>query len=622
MQATDQGGTPGDAAPMSDRLVIARIDSRLVDGCVEVEVSNGDGVTGSAVVPHSAGLSAALDYWRARWIGDAALAFERRWRHCGGGRFESIAARIAFGALEFATADLAVRVLGLTSAEFFGATDSAAVKCAPASDESDAILDYDHIANPEALTQACLGGNAVAVRFSLSHVGGPNGLRRVIAVARAFNLEPIAKLATNDAREHELAVNIAAAFGCTIERSSKIAMTPGARASRPRDTITRIRLVRVKVPLGQVYVSAMYLTDHVVRTLIEITTAEGRVGLGETLGAEDVFHLTASIAKGWIGARPFDRRGLSRRYARIIYENRNGRNGWQALAGLEVACHDLIGKSLDLPLAQWLGHTAPSPSLRVVSLVPTAILDRVVPREALREVFADLRNTERVAAHALGLHRQHGLTCFKYKSSGIGLAWDVAAIRALREALGSAVEIRFDPNAAYDAATALAICRALEPYQLCWYEDPTDGIEGLSRLRARLVRPIATNMAVVQFDHLAPAVRARAIDIALGDTLHWGGVEGMRDLAAACDALGISLANHAFYECGVAAAANLHVAIGLGLTQHAHDQAHDGLIAPLIAGDALAIRDGHLHLPGGPGLGVALDPDQVREFKIGEHDIS
>ncbi len=608
----------------ADRLKIARIDTQRKDRCLEVAVASADGTIGVAVVPESAGLVDAVDRMRSIWLGDYALAFERRWNAVGGEHFESFVQRIAFGALEFATADLAANALGITVAELFGSCGETRVAQLRGSDDPDTILDYDAIAGPAALADACLARNAVGVRFSLSHVGGPQGLRRVLAVARVFNLEAIAKLATSDERERVLATSLAAAFGFSVDPGFGVASTPSTRSarSRPGTTIRRIRLRRVKVPLRQVYVSAMYLTDQVLRTLIEIETDDGVIGLGETLGAEDVFRLVAGIAKGLIGASPFDRRSMARRYARIIYENRNGRNGWQAFAGLEVACHDIIGKSLNLSLADWLGSTASVRSLRVVSLIPTAILDRVVPREELHSVFADLRNTERVARHALRLHEVHGITCFKYKSSGIGLKWDVAAIRALREALGPAVEIRFDPNAAYDAAAALTVCRALESFGLCWLEDPTDGIEGLARLRARLATPIATNMAVVQFDHLAPAARQRAIDVALGDTLHWGGVEGLRDLAAACDALRISLANHAFYECGVAAAANLQVAIGLGLTRYAHDQAHDGLISDLLTDDVLAIRNGRVTLPNGTGLGVTLDADRVREFQVEQIDIA
>jgi glucarate dehydratase len=602
---------------LGSRLTIARIETQPRGNRLELTVFNDTGVSSVVVVPAHAGLSTAIDDYRPTWIDADALAFDRRWMQAGG-RFASLTQRMAFSALEFATAMLAARVLGLTPAALFGAVDVSAPAPAPDLDAASAI-DYDRLADPQALAIACLETNAVAIRFTLPLVGGPQGLRRVLALARAFNLTPIA--VPSDAEERELAIALAAAFGFSIDDRA-VALAPQVTRvarSHPGTTIKRVRLRRVKVPLREVYVSAMYLTDHVLRTIIEIQTADGVIGLGETLGGEDVFRLLATIAKGWIGASPFDRRALSGRYARIIYENRNGRNGWQALAGLDVACHDLIGKTLDLPLAAWLGGTGTS--MRVVRLLPTAILDRVVPREELRSVFANIRNTERVAVFAKQLHQEQGITCFKYKSSGIGLAWDVAAIRALREALGSAVEIRFDPNAAYDSATALAICRALEPYALCWYEDPTDGIEGLARLRARLTQPIATNMAVVQFDHLAPAMRQRAIDVVLGDTLHWGGVEGLRDLAAACDAMGISLANHAFYECGVAAAVNLQVAIGLGLTRHAHDQAHDGLVSDLLMGDPLAIRNGHLSLPSGAGLGVALDAAKVREFQTDELEI-
>jgi glucarate dehydratase len=99
----------------------------------------------------------------------------------------------------------------------------------------------------------------------------------------------------------------------------------------------------------------------------------------------------------------------------------------------------------------------------------------------------------------------------------------------------------------------------------------------LARLRRSLTRPLASNMVLIHFDHFAPAVRRGAVDVLLADLFHWGGVENFRDMAAAAEAFGLEAALHSFYETGVATAANLHLALGLGLTGFANDQGHEGL---------------------------------------------
>ena len=422
------------------------------------------------------------------------------------------------------------------------------------------------------------------------------------------------RLVTGTGVERAQAAQLAAAFGLTVAGPP----LERPRASHRPSRIRRIRLRRIKLPLAQVYVSAMYITDHQLRTLVEVETDDGLVGLGETSGIDEVYRLAAKLGQGWIGADALDRRGLARKLGRIQFENRNGRNGWAALAGLEAACADVAAKRFGVPLARLLGAAEDATSVRAVCVLPSAILPGVVPRTALAAHFADLGNTARVAEYAVAARDRHGFGCFKYKSAGVGAAWDLAVMQALRAALGPAAELRIDPNASYGTAEALAVCRALEPLALEYYEDPTDGIDGLARVRRQVTRPTASNMAVIEFGHIAPGARRGAPDVVLADLFLWGGVEHYRDMAAAVAALGMQCAIHSFYESGVATAANVHLALGLGLTAHANDQGHDGLAEDVLVPGALEVRDGRIALPPGPGLGVALDEARVRKLMIDE----
>jgi glucarate dehydratase len=80
----------------------------------------------------------------------------------------------------------------------------------------------------------------------------------------------------------------------------------------------------------------------------------------------------------------------------------------------------------------------------------------------------------------------------------------------------------------------------------------------------------------------------------------------------------MTCAIHSFYESGVATAANVHLALGLGVTTHASDQGHDGLADDVLAPGSLEIRDGMMELPPGPGIGVALDDARVRRLLVDE----
>jgi glucarate dehydratase len=597
------------AAGVRELPRFARATVRKDGAALVVSAVDSGGATATAATLDEPGVAAAIERLAAEWRGGDLLASERRWHRNDG---KTRADRLAFGALDLACTELACAAFEVPLAVLAGASPDAPV-ASLATAPADAI-DADAFPDIAALGRACLDGNATAVVFSLPLAGGLAGVRRIAAIARTCNLQPIVRLVTATSIERAQSLQLAAAFGLTIA---------GGPTERPRSThrpsrIRRIRLRRIKLPLAQVYVSSMYITDHMPRTLVEVETDDGLVGVGETHGMDEVHGLAAKLARGWIGADALDRRGLARKLGRIPFENRNGRNGWQALAGLELACADVAAKRFGVPLVRLLGAREDANAVRAVCVLPSAILPGVVPRTQLAAHFADLGNAAKVAEYAVAARERHGFTCFKYKSAGVGAAWDLAAMKALRTALGPAAELRIDPNAAYGAAEAAEVCRGLEPLALEYYEDPTDGIDGLARVRRQVTRPIASNMVVIEFGHIAPGARRGAPDIVLADLFLWGGVEHYRDMAAAVESLGLQCAIHAFYESGVATAANIHLALGLGLTAHANDQGHDGLAADVLAPGTLEVRDGRIALPPGPGIGVALDEARVKQLLIDE----
>lgn len=593
---------PPDAATRAlPRLAQATV--RRAGAALVVSATDTGGRSAAAATLDEPGVAAAVERLAAAWRDGDLLASERRWRRdLGATRAE----RLAFGALDLACAELACAHFGVPLAVLLGASPETSVVSIPAIPAD--TLDADAFTDVRALGRACLEREAAALVFSLPLAGGLAGVRRIAALARACHLQPVLRLTTGTDVERAQAAQLAGAFGLTLAGG-----TPerARRAHRP-SRIRRVRLRRIRLPLAQVYASAMYITDHMPRTLVEVETDDGLVGLGETHGMDDVHRLAARLAKRWIGADALDRRGLARAFARIPYENRNGRNGWQALAGLETACAEVAAKRFGVPLVRLLGAAEDATSVRAVCVLPSAILPGVVPRAELAAHLADLGNAARVVEYAVAARARHGFGCFKYKSAGVGAAWDLAVMCGLRAALGPGAALRIDPNASYATAEAVDVCRALEPLALEYYEDPTDGIDGLARVRRQVTRPIASNMAAVEWGHLAPAARRGAPDVVLADLFLWGGVEPYRDVAAAADALGLGCALHSFYESGVATAANVHLALGLGLTAHANDQGLDGLAADVLVPGALEVRDGRIALPAGPGLGVALDEARVR----------
>jgi glucarate dehydratase len=286
---------------------------------------------------------------------------------------------------------------------------------------------------------------------------------------------------------------------------------------------------------------------------------------------------------------------------------------------MELALWDLVGRLRELSFASLLGG-APTRPIELVCPVPAVIIEAPVARGDLADRFKEEDAVEPVVRYAVDHAHRLGFRCFKYKSAATRPAFDLAVMRGLREALPDA-SLRFDPNAGYPPAEAIALCRALEPLRLEFLEDPTDDQEGLARLRTEVETPVATNMAVIQVDQLAAAIRRKPVDVLLADLYMWGGPLRFRGLVHAASATGFEVAIHSLFETGIGTAANLHLAAAFGEIKRATDSGLHVLRDDVVKPGQLSLRDGAMAVPDGPGLGVELDHDRLRELTIEEHEV-
>jgi glucarate dehydratase len=217
--------------------------------------------------------------------------------------------------------------------------------------------------------------------------------------------------------------------------------------------------------------------------------------------------------------------------------------------------------------------------------------------------------------HALHLHRNDGFTAFKVKCTGTSPAWDVAILTALRAALGDSVKLRWDPNASYPPAQAIALCQQLEELNLEYYEDATRSIAGMAQLRSRMQTPLATNMCVVNFDHFATALRQPCVDVVLADLVMWGGPQSMMELGDVTPLFGFDLTIHSAFELGIGMAANLQIAAALDPVRRAIDFGLENTVHEIIQ-PHIRVRGGRVAVPDGPGLGVQPDWEDIARCKV------
>jgi glucarate dehydratase len=335
------------------------------------------------------------------------------------------------------------------------------------------------------------------------------------------------------------------------------------------------------------------------RLVIQMHTDDGLVGLGETLGGVVTKALIETeIAAMFLGENPFDlERILSKATFVPLYY---GKCGYCAIAGLELAVWDLMGKATNLPLCRLIGG-------RLREEVPFAAY--LYHRLAGPDGAGEIDTTDQVLAHARALVARHGFGTIKYKGGVKTPEEEIETLHALRAAFPAA-KLRYDPQAIYSPATSLRIAKRIEALDLEYFEDPCWGNEAMARVRARTGVPLATNMCVIDLDGVATAVRLGSVDVILGDIFEWGGLTAMKKLQGACEVFQLNLNFHSAAEMGIGTAAYLHLAAAVPALPHALDthilELAGDVVKPGVIG--LSAR-GTMKVPEGPGLGVELDPD-------------
>jgi len=194
---------------------------------------------------------------------------------------------------------------------------------------------------------------------------------------------------------------------------------------------------------------------------------------------------------------------------------------------------------------------------------------------------------------------------------------DVKMVRAVREMLGSGVRIRVDANQAWDLETAKARLDELEPYGIELAEQPVGTLEELAALAASTSIPLAADESVASLEEAEEAV-------ALGACAYTGiklsKVGGAEEALRIADVLPAYVTSALDGPVGIAAGAQ--TALSIAETGHperlhlAHGLATQRLFAETIASVQCELRDGMLHLPPGPGLGVEIDEDALQGHRL------
>jgi L-alanine-DL-glutamate epimerase-like enolase superfamily enzyme len=368
--------------------------------------------------------------------------------------------------------------------------------------------------------------------------------------------------------------------------------------------ITQIETIPVRVPLksGMTTRTAhgeYHTSDYVI---VRVHTDAGLVGLGEATvsalwsgetAASCVAAIDGLIGPALVGQDPMRITDLRNQIDFLIKLNPFTR------AAVEIALWDIAGKAMGVPVYQLLGGK----------------LRDVIPTKMMIGAF-DLTRARALAEQFLAW----GVRCLKVKV-GIELAGDLARVAAVREVAGPDIPITIDANCGWNVTTARIALEHLRRFDLRVAEQPIapGDVEAMAYLRTTCGIPIMADESVFTLADAWNVLRGHAADVISIYPGKNGGIAAAVEIAQVARAAGIACHVGSNLELGIGSAAMLHLAAAVPnidstaypadiLGPHYHE-------ADLLAEPLALLPDG-ARVPDGPGLGVTLDEEQLRRFRV------
>lgn len=327
--------------------------------------------------------------------------------------------------------------------------------------------------------------------------------------------------------------------------------------------------------------------------LVEIETDEGVVGVGESTAAfpaEGTVAALQGIAPLLLGEPVWDVQRLLHTARHLGGFNHTPWAANLALAGVDMALWDVIGKAAGRPVHQLLGGA--------------------VRAEVDYFGFPQGDQADELAEDAARL-ADAGYDVI-YMKVGRGEAADLRNTAAVREAIGGR-RLRLDANGAWSVAEAIAMIRKLTPFDPDWIEQPTppQSIAALRQVKEAVDVAVAADQSVFTPEDVYEVCRQRAADIIVLSPHESGGLVAFGRAAAVAAAAGVAVCLHGQSVSGITDTAQHHLALTTPNLTQGNQIMHQLLVEDLVTAPDLSLRDGRLGVIEGPGLGVELDRDAV-----------
>jgi galactonate dehydratase len=330
--------------------------------------------------------------------------------------------------------------------------------------------------------------------------------------------------------------------------------------------------------------------------LVKVITDEGLTGIGEATGGLQAMPNAAAVQEMrplYIGRDPRNVVEIWDRMHKGLYLGRT-----PAMAGIEIACWDILGKSLGVPVWQLLGGRL-----------------RARVRAYANGWYRGPRDPEAFAERARRVV-EIGYTALKFDPFGSNFRFlnreeerlSLAIVEAVRVTVGDDVDLLIEAHDRFAPATAVRLAHALADFRPMWIETPvaSNDIEATLEVARQVPVPVASGERLATLEEFARLAAGKVVSILQPEVLKIGGIGQMMAVAAIADAHQAFLAPHCA-QSPLTTVVNAHIdaAIPNFLIQETFDDFLEPWAREILTG-TVEIREGYITVPEAPGLGVDL----------------
>jgi L-alanine-DL-glutamate epimerase-like enolase superfamily enzyme len=374
--------------------------------------------------------------------------------------------------------------------------------------------------------------------------------------------------------------------------------------------ITAVEAIAIAVPVKASFWTSLQPMGGgkaVTELILKVHTDEGLVGLGEGHGgpppaAAKLIH--SELQALLLGEDPLRPEYLWHKLFAITHSRRSAWETWGisreqlevAMAAIDIALWDIVGKQAELPLYRLLGG--------YTNQVPAYVTGGYyTPGRGIPELIDECQG-----------YVEAGYKAVKLKVGGTTLDEDVARVKAVRQALGDGINIMLDANRAWDVKTAIEAAHRFTDFRPRWLEEPIqwyDDLRAMSFLRQHTHIPLASGENAHHRFDARELLEQRAIDVMQFDGTKNGGITEWRKIAGMCSMYHVDVAPHHDPQIH----GHLVAAMPNGLTVESfHNPERDPLWPDLYA-ESARLENGTLFLSERPGLGITFNDGFVQKYR-------